>query len=235
MDISPPPLARVLVVDDDPTVTRYLGLYLDKAGYQVETVRSGVEALARVNAAPPDLVILDLQMPGIDGLEVCRRLRGRGVAIVMLTGRNEPVDRVTGLELGADDYVAKPFVPRELAARVAAVLRRTRAAVPAGVTGSTRPVIAGSLTLDPLTRRATRNDNDLLLTRTEFNFLLFLMSNPGRVFTRDELLAAVWAGKDSTGVTVPATVARVRRKIEDRPAVPTRIVTVPGCGYRFDP
>ncbi|MBA2810880.1 response regulator transcription factor [Streptomyces sp. KM273126] len=222
--------ARVLVVDDDPTVAEVVSGYLDRAGYVVDRAGDGPAALDRAAAHWPDLVVLDLMLPGMDGLEVCRRMRGRApVPVIMLTARGDEDDRILGLEVGADDYVTKPFSPRELVLRVESVLRRTRP--PA----ATRPLSAAGLTVDPAARRATRNGADLALTLREFDLLAFLLRHPGRAYSREDLMREVWGWDFGDLSTVTVHVRRLRGKVEDDPGRPRLIRTVWGVGYRFDP
>ncbi|WP_035803078.1 response regulator transcription factor [Kitasatospora mediocidica] len=235
---TPPPpatsAARVLVVDDDPTVAEVVTGYLLRAGYAVDRAADGHEALERAAAGRPDLVVLDLMLPGIDGLEVCRRLRagGAGPAVVMLTAKGEESDRILGLELGADDYVTKPFSPRELVLRIQSVLRRHAAPAPGpGVA----PLRAGDLTLDPQARRAYRGERELSLTLREFDLLSFMAQHPGKAFGREELMHKVWGWDFGDLSTVTVHVRRLREKVEDDPAAPVLISTVWGVGYRFDP
>ncbi|MFE9771809.1 response regulator transcription factor [Streptomyces sp. NPDC005931] len=223
--------ARVLVVDDDPTVAEIVTGYLDRAGYVVDRAGDGPDALARAAAHWPDLVVLDLMLPGMDGLEVCRRMRGHGpVPVIMLTARGDEDDRILGLEVGADDYVTKPFSPRELVLRVESVLRRARP--PATASGTLR---AGGLSVDPAARRATKNGAELALTIREFDLLAFLLKNPGRAYAREELMREVWGWDFGDLSTVTVHVRRLRGKVEDDPARPRLIQTVWGVGYRFDP
>lgn len=225
-----PAPARILVVDDDPTVAEVVAGYLDRAGYRVDRAGDGPAALARAAAYRPDLVVLDLMLPGMDGLEVCRRMRGRGpVPVIMLTARGDEDDRVLGLEVGADDYVTKPFSPRELVLRVESVLRRTRPAP------APRPPSAAGLTADPAARRATKDGVELSLTLREFDLLVFFLRNPGRAFAREELMREVWGWDFGDLSTVTVHVRRLRGKVEDDPARPRLIQTVWGVGYRFDP
>jgi len=221
----------VLVVDDDPTVSDVVRRYLEHAGLNVTLAADGDVALAAYEREHPDLVVLDLMLPGIDGLEVCRRLRDRGgnVPIVMLTALGDEEDRVLGLRLGADDYVTKPFSPRELALRVQSVLRRTAR------TDSGPALVDGDLTVDTARRVATLRGADLPLTVREFDLLAFFMRQPGRAFRRVELLEAVWGWTFGDHSTVTVHVRRLREKIEADPATPRRIVTVWGVGYRYDP
>ncbi|WP_393076135.1 response regulator transcription factor [Streptomyces sp. LN704] len=222
-------MARVLVVDDDPTVAEVVSGYLDRAGYLVDRAADGPAALARAAAHWPDLVVLDLMLPGMDGLEVCRRMRGRGpVPVIMLTARGDEDDRILGLEVGADDYVTKPFSPRELVLRVESVLRRARPATAA------HPLHAAGLGLDPAARRATKRSVELALTTREFDLLAFFLRHPGRVFSREDLMREVWGWDFGDLSTVTVHVRRLRGKVEDDPARPRLIHTVWGVGYRFD-
>ncbi|MFB7933343.1 response regulator transcription factor [Streptomyces sp. NPDC056039] len=221
---------RVLVVDDDPTVAEVVSGYLDRAGYVVDRAGDGPSALAGAAAHWPDLVVLDLMLPGMDGLEVCRRLRGLGpVPVIMLTARGDEDDRIMGLEVGADDYVTKPFSPRELVLRVESVLRRARP-----LTG-TPPLSAAGLTVDPAARRAAKNGVELALTLREFDLLAFLLRHPGRAYSREDLMREVWGWDFGDLSTVTVHVRRLRGKVEDDPARPRLIQTVWGVGYRFDP
>ncbi|MBT2422763.1 response regulator transcription factor [Streptomyces sp. ISL-22] len=222
--------ARVLVVDDDPTVAEIVSGYLDRAGYLVDRAGDGPDALDRAAAHWPDLVVLDLMLPGMDGLEVCRRMRGHGpVPVIMLTARGDEDDRILGLEVGADDYVTKPFSPRELVLRVESVLRRTRPApAPTGTLG------AGGLTIDPAARRAVKDGTELALTIREFDLLAFFLRHPGRVYSREDLMREVWGWDFGDLSTVTVHVRRLRGKVEDDPARPRLIQTVWGVGYRFD-
>ena len=222
----------ILVVDDDPTVSDVVRRYLERAGYQVRLAADGHGALASFARDRPDLVVLDLMLPGVDGLEVCRRLRtgADGVPIVMLTALGEESDRVLGLQLGADDYVTKPFSPRELVLRVQSVLRRS-VARPAPVAES---LVDDGLELDVTRRIAKLDGAELSLTVREFDLLAFLMRNPGRAYRRGELLEAVWGWTFGDQSTVTVHVRRLREKIERDPAAPRRILTVWGVGYRYE-
>ncbi|MFL4908723.1 response regulator transcription factor [Streptomyces sp. MMS24-I2-30] len=222
--------ARVLVVEDDPTVAEVVTGYLDRAGHAVDRAEDGPTALARASAHWPDLVVLDLMLPGMDGLEVCRRLRGRApVPVIMLTARGDEDDRILGLEVGADDYVTKPFSPRELVLRVESVLRRTRPRA------DLRPLAAAGLTVDPAARRAAKDGDELALTLREFDLLAFFLRHPGQAFSRTDLMREVWGWDFGDLSTVTVHVRRLRGKVEDDPARPQLIRTVWGVGYRFDP
>jgi DNA-binding response OmpR family regulator len=224
---------RVLLVDDDPTLTDVLRRYLEREALAVDVLADGAVALRRILTEPPDLVVLDLMLPGMSGLDVCRELRARTeVPVLMLTALGEEQDRVLGLQIGADDYVTKPFSPRELTLRVLSVLRRTTA--PARPGGADRVLVDGDLTVDTAARTALVRGRDLGLTVREFDLLTFLMQHPGRAFARAELLERVWGWSFGDQSTVTVHVRRLREKIEDSPAQPRRIVTVWGVGYRFD-
>ncbi|MER7456022.1 response regulator transcription factor [Micromonospora sp. NPDC126480] len=224
---------HVLVVDDDRTVSDVVRRYLEQDGCRVRLSFDGADALAAVAAEPPDLVVLDLMMPGLDGIEVCRRLRARmpDLPVVMLTALGDEADRVAGLEVGADDYVTKPFSPRELVLRIRSVLRR------AAPRDAEAPEVLrdGDLTADTVRRVARLGDDHLALTLREFDLLAFLLRHPGRAWSRAELLDRVWGWRFGDQSTVTVHVRRLREKIEDRPAEPRRIVTVWGVGYRYEP
>jgi DNA-binding response OmpR family regulator len=219
----------VLVVDDDPTVSDVVRRYLERAGYVVALAADGPAALRSFDAQRPDLVVLDLMLPGIDGLEVCRRLRERSanVPVIMLTALGEEADRIVGLQLGADDYVAKPFSPRELVLRVQSVLRRV---LPA----ASENLDDGDLRIDVARRVARLRGQELALTVREFDLLVFLMRHPGRAFRRAELLESVWGWTFGDQSTVTVHMRRLREKVEDDPARPRRILTVWGVGYRYE-
>jgi DNA-binding response OmpR family regulator len=224
-------LAAVLVVDDDPTVREVVITYLTKAGHAVTSAADGNEALASVASAPPELVVLDLMLPGVDGLEVCRRLRESGgdIPVIMLTAKGSVSDRVVGLELGADDYVTKPFSPRELVLRVESVLRRTAEPGPAG-----GPVRSGDVVVDPGSRIVTRGEVRVPMTAREFELLHHFVSHAGSVFSREELLRDVWGWSFGDDSTVTVHVRRLREKLEANPTHPVRLVTVWGVGYRWE-
>jgi DNA-binding response OmpR family regulator len=226
--------ARILVVDDDPTVSEVVARYLARDGYAVEVVADGREALDRALSAPPDLVVLDLMLPGIDGLEVCRRLRAMApVPIVILTARGQESDRIIGLDLGADDYVAKPFSTKELVARVRAVLRRAQGPLAAAPVAA-RVLVDDDLEVDIAARQARLRGAVVSLTAREFELLAFLARHPQRAFRREELLEEVWGYRYGDTSTVTVHVRRLREKIEADPAQPERIATVWGVGYRWE-
>ncbi len=225
-------MARILVVDDDHTVREVVVSYLRAGGHQVTDVEDGEQALKMMREDPADLVVLDLMLPGIDGLEVCRRLREAGdVPIIMLTALGTETDRVVGLERGADDYVTKPFSPRELVLRVDSVLRRSgEQEQPAA-----EPITDADLVVDPAAHVATLAGRPLALTAREFDLLRFLVAHPGVAYTRDQLLEEVWGWSFGDQSTVTVHVRRLREKVEQDPTRPTRLVTVWGVGYRWEP
>ena len=224
---------RVLVVEDDPSVAEVVARYLERDGFMVTRASDGREALGRAVAETPDLVVLDLSLPGVDGLEVLRRLRALGpVPVVILTARGEEIDRIQGLELGADDYVVKPFSPRELVARVRAVLRRTSGWGQGG--GLPDTLSAGALEVDPRSRQVRLHGRPVALTAREFDLLVFLVSRRGDVCRRDELLQQLWGARHGDTATVTVHVRRLREKIETDPSAPQHIKTVWGVGYRFE-
>ena len=225
-------MATILLVDDDPTIREVVERYLRGDGHEVVTAADGEAAVEASRRVRPDLVVLDLMLPKLNGLEVCRLLQAeRRVPVIMLTARGEEHDRVIGLGIGADDYVVKPFSPRELAARVTAVLRRASGAGPAA---GQDVLDFGTLRVDPASREVTLRGTPLSLTAREFDLLHHVATNPNRVFTREQLLNAVW-GYDfvADASTVTVHIHRLREKIEDDPSHPTRLVTVWGVGYRF--
>ena len=226
-------MTTVLVVDDEPIVRDVVVRYLRREGYSTLEADDGDRARAMLERNTPDLVVLDVMLPGADGLELCRWIRSRSeLPVILLTARGEEADRVVGLELGADDYVTKPFSPRELAARVRTVLRRS---APAPGPEGERLEFEG-LTLDTETREVRKAGEELKLTAKEFDLLWFLASNPRRVFSRDQLMSRVWgyeAALDTGTVTVH--IRRLREKIEDAPSHPRFLQTVWGVGYRFVP
>lgn len=225
----------VLVVDDEPIVREVLERYLLRAGFEVNTAADGIAALAAWERYEPDVVVLDLMLPRMDGLDVFRQIRAEGdTAVLMLTARGDPTERVIGLEMGADDYIAKPFSPREIVARVRAVLRRVRA--DSRGSGREAPLCFGELELDSSTREVRRAGSPLELTPKEFDLLHYFASNPRTVFSRAELLEALWdVAYTGDPSTVTVHIRRLREKIERRPSEPVHLVTVSGAGYRFDP
>lgn len=231
---TPPGTKRVLVVDDDRTVSDVICRYLEHDGFQVSHVGDGAAALAAVARQTPHLVVLDLMLPKVNGLQVCRELRARpdGVPIIMLTALGDEADRVLGLQLGADDYLTKPFSPRELVLRVRSVLRRA-GGEPA--TGRREVLTDGRLVVRTDSRTARLSGTELALTLREFDLLVHLMRHPARVFTRTELLEQVWGWNFGDHSTVTVHVRRLREKIETDPADPRRVVTVWGVGYRYKP
>jgi len=231
---------NILVVEDEPSIAEVVGLYLQRAGYQVQTATDGKVAMSMLEAHIPDLVVLDIMLPEVDGLSLTRWLRDRSeVPIIMLTARREEIDRIAGLEMGADDYVVKPFSPQELVSRVRAVLRRVKkAASPDGDQDqqSEPPLTFGELVIDAPSRTVTLGDQEVVLTAKEFDLLYLLARHPRQVYTREQLLERIWGGAayiDPSTVTVH--IRRVREKIEVNPSDPKRLVTVWGVGYKFEP
>jgi len=224
-------MARVMVVDDDVTVREVVVTYLRAAGHDVGEAADGETALTQLRDERSDLLVLDLMLPGIDGLEVCTRLRARGddVPVIMLTALGSETDRVVGLERGADDYVTKPFSPRELVLRVDSVLRRV------GEGSNIRGTVTdGDLVVDSTEHTVTLAGRRLALTVREFDLLRFLVSHPGEAFSRDELLKQVWGWSFGDHSTVTVHVRRLREKVEPDPAHPVRLATVWGVGYRWE-
>jgi two-component system alkaline phosphatase synthesis response regulator PhoP len=220
----------ILVVDDEPKIVKLARDYLEQSGFRVMTATDGITALAVAHRERADLIVLDLKLPGMDGLDVCRTLRRESdVPIIMLTARVEEADRLIGLELGADDYITKPFSPRELVARVRAVLRR--------VQGGVRQVgliLAADLEIDLNGRRVTRKGEAITLTRSEFNLLVALAQHPGQAFTREQLLTRLYdVAYDSYARSIDAHIKNLRQKLEINPGEPRYILTVFGIGYKF--
>jgi two-component system, OmpR family, response regulator ResD len=225
----------ILVVDDEPTIADVVSRYLERAGYAARTAADGPSALRRAGEERPDLVVLDLMLPGMDGLEVMSRLRDYGegprVSVILLTAKGEHADRIVGLRQGADDYVVKPFSPAELVARVDAVLRRAEPP-----REHDEPVIFDELEVDGRARRATVRGEEVQLTVREFDLLFHFVRHPGQVFSRDELMEAVWQYNFYTDTsTVTVHMRRLRAKIERDPSQPRWLQTVWGVGYRFQP
>lgn len=223
-------MSRVLVVDDDETIATVVCGYLDRAGHHAELVVAGCAALKSIRADPPDLVVLDIMLPEIDGLEICRGVRTTHpeLPIIMLTALGEAEDRIAGLEVGADDYVTKPFSPRELVLRIESVLRRTAPG------RSNRVLSAGAITLDRAARRATRNGVELSLTVRELELLAYMLEHPDVALTREQLMREVWGWTFGDQSTVTVHIRRLREKVEDVPTNPTLIKTVWGIGYRLE-
>jgi DNA-binding response OmpR family regulator len=222
----------ILVVDDEPIIRDVVIRYLRRDGFETREASTGDEAREFLEKETPELVILDVMLPGTDGLELCRWIRSHSeLPVIMLTARGEETDRIVGLELGADDYVTKPFSPRELAVRVRNVLRRTR-----GDSTNVERFSFGSFEIESATREVRSSGNPVKLTAREFDLLWFLASHPRRVFSRDQLMSRVWGYTTAldTG-TVTVHVRRLREKIEDDPSRPRHLETVWGVGYRFTP
>jgi DNA-binding response OmpR family regulator len=224
---------KVLIVDDEPNIREVVGLYLRRDGHEVVSAADGEEALDLFRSSRPDLVVLDLMLPKMNGLEVCRRMQAeRRVPLIMLTARGAEEERIVGLGIGADDYVVKPFSPRELAARVAAVLRRAGETLPASEDG--RVLAFDGLSVDPNTREVLVRGQPASLTAREFDLLYHLAASPGRVYTRDHLMEVVWGYAFSADTsTVTVHMRRLREKVEPDPAHPRYLQTVWGVGYKF--
>ena len=231
--------SRVLIVEDEEAIRDLVGFHLDLTGYDCTSVADGRQALDLAVQSPFDVIILDLGLPNLDGVTLCRTIRQEGVnrevPILVLTARREESDKVLGLESGADDYLTKPFSVREFLARVNALMRRPRSTWRAASVTGRRPVVsARGVTVDPIRRCVTCDGRAVSLTPQEFSLLYVLISNPGVVFSREDLLARVWASNVYvTGRGVDALVKRLRRKIEASPSLPTRILTARGAGYKF--
>jgi DNA-binding response OmpR family regulator len=226
--------ATILVVEDETSISEVIGLYLKRAGYSVLSAADGQAAMQILDRQLPDLIVLDLMLPKVDGLAITRWLRDKSdVPIIILTARREEADRIAGLEMGADDYVVKPFSPQELVSRVRAVLRRSGAS---SQPGQEKPLSFNDLNIDPSTHLVTIQGQEMVLTVKEFDMLWLLASHPRQVFTRDQLLERVWGLSDYIDPgTVTVHVRRLREKIEDDPSNPTHIQTVWGVGYKFEP
>jgi DNA-binding response OmpR family regulator len=229
------PSSNILVVDDEDVVRDVVVRYLEHAGMRTVQAADGEEARELIERDPPDLVVLDVMVPKINGLDLCSWIRAHGeIPVILLTARGEESDRITGLELGADDYVVKPFSPRELVIRVKAILRRTGSAE----RRTPQSIEIAGLTLDKCSRQVYRNGTEVTLTATEFDLLFCLASHPHTVFSREQLLAQVWgydAALDAGTSTVTVHVRRLREKIEEDPSNPRIIVTIWGVGYRLEP
>jgi len=226
---------KILVVEDEPSLSEVVSLYLKRAGYQVQIAADGRLAMNILEKQIPDFVILDLMLPEVDGLSITRWLRDHSnVPIIMVTSRREEIDRISGLEMGADDYVVKPFSPQELVSRVRAVLRRT-GREQAGAE-SERDLSLGEINISPSTRIVTVRESPIELTAKEFDLLYLLARHPKQVFTRDQLLERIWGGAEYIDPgTVTVHIRRLREKIESDPSAPTHLLTVWGVGYKFEP
>lgn len=224
-------MAKVMVVEDDATVSSVVVSYLERAGHQASSVADGQRAIDAIAAEEPDLVVLDRMLPHLGGMEICVRVRRSwpSMPVVMLTALGEPDDRIAGLEVGADDYVTKPFSPRELVLRIESVLRRAAAS-----TAPTRQLRVSGIVVDTAARRAYRDGTELTLTVRELDLLTYLMSHPGEAFSREHLMRRVWGWTHGDPSTVTVHVRRLRAKIETDPARPTVITTVWGVGYRLE-
>jgi two-component system response regulator VicR len=225
----------ILVVEDETSIAEVISLYLRRAGYNVQIASDGKQAMTIFETQRPQFVILDLMLPEVDGFSLTRWLRDRSnVPIIMLTARREEIDRIAGLEMGADDYVVKPFSPQELVSRVRAVMRRLGREQ--SEVQSDRPLSFDNLVIDPRSRVVTLNDTPVELTAKEFDMLYLLARHPKQVFTREQLLERVWGGAEYIDPgTVTVHVRRLREKIESDPSNPTRLLTVWGVGYKFEP
>ncbi|MFC2064187.1 response regulator transcription factor [Chloroflexota bacterium] len=227
-------MTSIVIVEDEPNIREIVSLYLTRAGYAVNAFSDGMEALESFADQLPDLVILDVMLPGMDGFSLTRNLRDKSdVPIILLTSRREESDRIAGLELGADDYVVKPFSPQELVSRVRAVLRRTHSINDKINEGK---IDLAGISINPQTRGVSVDEHNIDLTVKEFDLLYHLASHPGQVFTRDQLLESVWGIRDYIDPgTVTVHIRRLREKIEENPTSPLRLVTVWGVGYKFEP
>jgi DNA-binding response OmpR family regulator len=226
---------NILVVEDEASIAEVVSLYLKRAGYDVQIASDGRQAMILFERQMPDFVVLDLMLPEVDGLSLTRWLRDRSnVPIIMLTARREEIDRIAGLEMGADDYVVKPFSPQELVSRVRAVMRRLGRGQDEA--GNERPLSFDGLLIDPLSRVVRVREADVELTAKEFDMLYLLAQHPRQVFTREQLLDRVWGGAQYIDPgTVTVHVRRLREKLENDPSSPTRLLTVWGVGYKFEP
>jgi len=223
---------EIYIVEDEPSIAEVVELYLRRAGYQVLTILDGNAALKQLETRLPDLVVLDIMLPGVDGFSILRWIRDRSdIPVIFITARREEVERIAGLELGADDYVVKPFSPQELVSRIRAVLRRIQRAD----NQAEKPVTFGDLTIDPQTRLVTLGGQEILLTSREFDLLWLLGQHPRQVFTREQLLERIWGNAQYIDPgTVTVHLRRLREKIEKDPSHPTRLITVWGVGYKFE-
>jgi DNA-binding response OmpR family regulator len=227
-------MTQIVIVEDEPSISEVVSLYLKRAGFEVSTFSDGLLAFEQFEKILPDLVILDVMLPGMDGFSLIRSIRDRSdVPVILLTSRREESDRIAGLELGADDYVVKPFSPQELVSRVRAVLRRTQTKLESPSQGI---IQAGNLNINPHTREVLINGNEIMLTAKEFDLLFHLATHPRQVFSRDQLLESVWGLHDFIDPsTVTVHIRRLREKIEKDPTSPLHLVTTWGVGYKFEP
>jgi DNA-binding response OmpR family regulator len=227
-------MTHITIVEDEPSISEIVSLYLKRAGYTVSAYADGLTAAEALSRQLPDLVILDVMLPGVDGFVLTRQLRDRSdVPIILLTSRREEADRIAGLELGADDYVVKPFSPQELVSRVRAVLRRTRTSVEPI---TEHALTIGDLSINPQTRSVSLGGQEITLTAKEFDMLYYLARRPRQVFTRDQLLEGIWGMAEYIDPgTVTVHIRRLREKIEKDPAAPAHLLTVWGVGYKYEP
>ncbi len=227
-------MTHITIVEDEPSISEIVSLYLKRAGYTVSAYADGLTASEALSRQLPDLVILDVMLPGVDGFVLTRQLRDRSdVPIILLTSRREEADRIAGLELGADDYVVKPFSPQELVSRVRAVLRRTRTSVEPI---TEHALTIGDLSINPQTRSVSLAGQEITLTAKEFDMLYYLARRPRQVFTRDQLLEGIWGMAEYIDPgTVTVHIRRLREKIEKDPAAPAHLLTVWGVGYKYEP
>jgi DNA-binding response OmpR family regulator len=224
----------ILVVEDEPSIAEVVGLYLKRSGFDVIFARDGLEAQNLIETRSPDLIVMDLMLPIIDGFELTRWLREQSdTPVIMLTARRDEVDRIAGLEMGADDYIIKPFSPQEVVSRVRAVLRRTK---PQPDDASSQPLTFPTMVIDPQTRLVTIKEEEVVLTAKEFDTLWLLAQHPRQVFTRNHVLERVWGISDYIDPsTVTVHIRRLREKIEPNPSEPQHLLTVWGVGYKFEP
>ena len=233
---APAPAISLLVIEDDENISTAIGEYFSRAGYAVASAPDGVAGVEAAVKSRPDVVVLDLMLPKMDGLAVCKELRQKysQLPIIMLTAKDDVVDKVLGLEMGADDYITKPFSLREVEARIKSVLRRTRAATASGEGDDETPIVRGTLRVDPVRREVTIAEKHVDLTPKEFDLLRLFASNPGRVFPRKYLLEKIWDySYEGYDRTIDSHINRLRAKIEDNPENPQLVLTVWGIGYKF--
>ncbi|HEU5236601.1 MAG TPA: response regulator transcription factor [Pyrinomonadaceae bacterium] len=233
---APAPATSLLIVEDDENISTAIQEYFSRAGYAVTTASDGVAGIDAASKARPDVVVLDLMLPKMDGLAVCKELRLKNpqMPIIMLTAKDDVVDKVLGLEMGADDYITKPFSLREVEARIKSVLRRARAATTTGDGKDETPIVRGQLRVDPVRREVTIAERHVDLTPKEFDLLRLFASNPGRVFPRKYLLEKIWDySYEGYDRTIDSHINRLRAKIEDNPENPQLVLTVWGIGYKF--